>query len=116
MSFFDKLKFWKKNDDFDDFGRDFDMPKEQPFNEPNVGSSDKFGENLGGPSFENPYGQQNQQQNFQQNQSFPAQQNPQMGNMNTNELIVSKLDTIKAQLDTLNARVANLERIANGSR
>ena len=110
MSFVDKFKFWKKNDDFGDIGRDFDFPK-GPLNEPLSEPTENFGENMGGPSFEQPNMQQ--QPLVQPNFQSQPQASDSMGG---NELIMSKLDTIKAQLDTLNARIANLERIANGSR
>lgn len=125
MGFFGKLAFWKKRDELDDLGKDLDIDKD-------------FGKGLGmdqpGISGPNPdlgmgidNGSQSLQKypSFQQNSSFqmPAYQAPQPFQQSSNdsyiatknlEVISSKLDALKAAIDSINQRVANIEAIAKG--
>ena len=86
--------------------------KEEPLEEP----KDKFAthEDYG---YEEHYGDQYkfQQQQHQQQASpasFSQMNQPQQISEKDLEVISAKLDTIKALLESLNQRVANLERIA----
>lgn len=123
MGFFDKLTFWKKKDEFGDLGKDFGkdlgldtnqspspdlgmglepLPSQQPFQ--------KY------PSF--PPQQNFQAPNFQSPPSFqqaypPASNDSYIASKNL-EVISSKLDALKASIDSLNQRVANIEAIARG--
>ena len=125
MGFFDKLTFWKKKDDFGDFGKDLGMGKD-------------LGLDMGqGPSPDLGMGIEplQPQQPFQKYPSFPQQQNfqapsfqappsfqpsyPSPSNDNyiaskNLEIISSKLDALKASIDSLGQRVANIEAIARG--
>lgn len=104
MAVFDKLMFWKKKDElgipnpnrdaglqFNDFGQQppqgFQQFPPQGYMPP--------------PSFQQP-----QMDSFQNQQGY--RQNKDM------ELISAKLDAIKAMLENLNQRVANLEKVARG--
>lgn len=86
MGILDRIPFIKKKDELEEAG----LPP--------------LAEMPSAPSIE-PMQEQMQPRAFQQQQGW-QQQNTDM------QLISAKLDAIKALLDTLNQRVANLERIA----
>lgn len=127
MGIFSKLAFWKRKDDFADLG----MGKEP--------ADLNLGADLGLPDMQQPqptYRQPWQQPpplqqpmqsyqsyqptsppGFQAQSSFSAPQfsTPQQDITSKNiELISSKLDALKAYLDNISQRLANLERIASG--
>ena len=131
MGILGKFAFWKKKDELDDLGKDFGLDKD-------------FGMDMGaGPSPDlgmglEPQGVQGQQAlqkypSFNSQGSFsPAMQQPSFSQpaysppsysppSNDNyiasknlEVISSKLDALKASIDALNQRVANIEAIARG--
>ena len=116
MGVFGKLAFWKKKDDLGDIGKDLGLDKDLGMDF-STGPSPDLGMNLEQqpqqpfqkyPSF--------QQQNFQQQPSFnqPAQQmsNDSYIASKNLEVISSKLDAVRASLDSINQRLANLEGIA----
>jgi hypothetical protein len=129
MGMFDKLKFWKHEDEFDfnssvnshmgstpglgDTGMpqqdDLGLGEKSPF-EPNapgaMSGTDPFDANMPPPSnnFDTPHPSSNTAYNKQQ---------PQTSGTNRDiELLSSKLDTIKALLSSLDQRMAHLERAA----
>jgi hypothetical protein len=111
------LKFWKKKDDLglQDFkpidplgGNDLGLPK-QDFGVTNP-TADNFQLSQG---FQQPqaqpfqqFQQQAPQQQFQQPQSFPS------NNARDLDLVLAKLDAIKAEIDSLHQRIMRIERIA----
>lgn len=137
MAFLDKLMFWKKSDDFgipegpkpdlgfdSGLGRDMGSGRDSGlgFGSPDVGAGfpGSFEEPPARPGFEqNAFAQQHmqpfQQQPFQQ----PPFQQPQQS---TNEYIISKnievlsskLDALRAGIESINQRLAHLERVASG--
>ena len=130
MGFFGKLAFWKKKDDLDDLGKDLGLDKDfgmdkgmgmeppPPMNSMNSGPSPDLGMNL-----ESGIQPMQKYPSFQQNSSFqvPSYQPPQPFQQSSNdnyiavknlEVISSKLDALKAAIDSLNARIANIEAIA----
>ena len=104
MSLLNKLAFWKKEDEFD-FDKEFSAETSDPktpakdlFAEPHEpvqesAFSSRAPENLGLPSA-----------------SFLQRQSPEARTVD-NELINSKLDTIKAQISAIEQRLANIERL-----
>ena len=123
MAFFSKLAFWKKKDDLDSLGKDMGLDKD-------------LGLDLGGPSpdlgmgieptQQQPYQKYPsfQQPSFQSQPSFqpqPAfQQQPSFGGnegyiaSKNLEVISSKLDALRATMESINQRLANIEAIARG--
>lgn len=127
MGIFDKVAFWKKKDDFGDLDKDLGLDKD--FGGDSFGTSrgshgGGHGTNIGDDSFgasssyghapssgfeqpqvANPFGQQN-----------VAQQQPSMDHdviVEKNlEVLSSKIDALRATLDSVNQRLANIERIA----
>ena len=132
MGILDKLTFWKKKDDFGDLGKDLDLGKDfgkdlgMDMNQgpsPDLGaglepmgqSSQAFQkypsfqgqQNFSNPSFSQPYQQPVQP-------SYPSSaSDPYIASKNL-EIISSKLDALKASIDALSQRVANIESIARG--
>jgi len=124
MSFFSKLAFWKKKDELEDLGKDLGIDKD-------------LGLDIGGPSpdlgmgvdtnqVQQPYQRYpsfQPQQGFQPAPSFqpqPAYQQPSYSS-NDNfiasknlEVISSKLDALRASIESINQRLANIEAIARG--
>jgi hypothetical protein len=105
MSFVDKLKFWKKEEEMPEYPR---TPEISPLEPQMPSGMDQMGvprqtPGLTEPPMEQPsfspqsFGQQNQ---FQSSMSTEQQL----------QLISSKLDTIKAQLETVLQRLERLER------
>ena len=125
MSFFSKLAFWKKKDELEDLGKDLGIDKD-------------LGLDIGGPSpdlgmgvdtsqVQQPYQRYpsfQQQQGFQTAPSFqpqPAYQQQPSYNSNDNfiasknlEVISSKLDALRASIESINQRLTNIEAIARG--
>ena len=122
MGFLDKLTFWKKKDEFGDIGLGDRGPGLGPDPAapdlgmgPSPGGTESPDLNLGlpqqppmqQPSFQQP--QPSLQPQFQQpsqQQGFTAEKDF--------EIISSKLDALRAALDSINQRLANLEAIARG--
>ena len=121
MSFFNKLAFWKKEDDFD-FDKMADQElHHQPLTDPPI--QDNLGLESSDPNFQQPqpahdpfasppptspppdHFNQQQHSSSPSSGSFSSQpmQNKDM------ELLNSKLDTIKALLASLDQRMANIE-------
>ena len=120
MAFFDKLAFWKKKDDDFGLGDLPPLPDDTSLGLPDLGS-----ENMPGyPSEQNHSYQQPVQERpvprapitpqqyyevsppqSQQQQQYPPQ-NREM------EVVSAKLDSIRVTLDSINQRIANIERIA----
>lgn len=128
MGFMDRIAFWKKKDEFGDIGLGEQSPGLGSYSAASdlglgpspggmEGGSADF--NLGLPS--QPQQPSPQQPSFQQPQpSFKPQfqQQPvyqQQGTAEKDfEIISSKLDALRAALDSINQRLANLEAIARG--
>ncbi len=128
MGILGKFAFWKKKDDFGDLGKDLDLGKDFGMDQ---GPSPDLGMGLE-PLPQQPYQKypSMQPQPGFSAQSFPAQQPYQnsypsspsfAGSSNDSyiasknlEIISSKLDALKASMDSLNQRVANIEAIARG--
>ena len=122
MAFFDKLAFWKKKDDLDDLGKDLGLDKDMGLDFTSTGPSPDLGMGLEQtpqqplqkyPSFQ-------QQPNFQAQPVFqpqPMLQQPSyssdMASKNL-EVISSKLDALRATMESINQRLANIEAIARG--
>ena len=133
MGLFSKLAFWKKKDDLDDLGKDLGLDKD-------IGMGKDLGLDMGaGPSpdlgmgidtnqVQQPYQRypsfQQPQQGFQPVPSFQSQpvfQQQPSYNSNDNfiasknlEVISSKLDALRASIESINQRLANIEAIARG--
>jgi hypothetical protein len=132
MGFFGKLNPFRKKDDFDDLGKDLGLGKD--FGK-DMGMND-VGTDLGpspdlGMGLDMPAGQSQGQQPFQKYSSYqpspsfsaPQYQPPSQGFSGSNdnyinsknlEVISSKLDALRAALDAMNQRLANIEAIARG--
>src|SRR3989338_9034912 len=126
MGILGKVMFWKKKDEFADaglgekgnlaFGDDFGQGGFPGQNtEPGTG----LGSDVGGRGFCSYSQQYPQPQGFPQQPSFsqpyPQSFNPQQEMESKNlEIISSKLDALRASIESLNQRLANLEAIARG--
>ena len=129
MAFFDKLAFWKKKDDLDDLGKDLGLDKDMGMDFTSSGPSPDLGMGIDAgthsqqqPLQKYPSFQQQPQQSFQAQPAFqqPSFQQPAYGG-NDNyiasknlEVISSKLDALRASLESINQRLANIEAIARG--
>ncbi len=125
MSILGKLAFWKKKDDFDDLGKDLGIDKDLGL-EMGSGPSPDLGMGLETnspqayqkyPSFQQAQGFQNPQ--FQSQPVFQQQQPSYNSNDNfiaakNLEVISSKLDALRATMESINQRLANIEAIARG--
>jgi hypothetical protein len=125
MAFFDKLAFWKKKDDLGDLGRDLGLDKDFGMD---TGPSPDLGMGLETPPQQQPFQkypsfqQNNFQAGLQQQPSFqpqpPFQQPSLQGDSYINsknlEVISSKLDALRASLESISQRLANIEAIARG--
>lgn len=120
MGFFDKLAFWKKKDELEDIGKDLGLDKNLGL-DIGAGPSPDLGIGLEPAAPQQPYQKypsfQQPQQSFQ---SAPAFQQPSYST-NDNyiasknlEVISSKLDALRATLESINQRLANIEAIARG--
>lgn len=123
MGILDKVMFWKKHDDFSDLGLD------KGFGKDNLAFGDDFGagqqQGYGQQSpYPQPFPQQPQftppsfsQQSFQQpsfqQPSYQSYGQQDMAAKNL-EIISSKLDALRASIESLNQRLANLEALARG--
>ena len=126
MGFFDKLAFWKKKDDLDDLGKDLGLDKNLGLDFSSGGPSPDLGMGLEPtpqaqqpfqkyPSFQQPGIQQppfQPQPAFQQ-PSFNSSDNSYIASKNL-EVISSKLDALRATMESINQRLANIEAIARG--
>lgn len=110
MTFWDKIMFWKKD--------------EEPIPEtPSSGEDDfSFDENLDKP-FDNDFGNQQQEPmgldheapNIPSKPTIPLGQpmRHQTGGMDRDtELILAKLDAVKAKMESIDARLAHIEKLA----
>ena len=117
MAFLSKLAFWKKKDDIEDLGKDLGLGKELGL-DIGTGPSPDLGMGLEQqqqpwqkyPSFQQP------QQSFQPAPSFqqPSYQSDNYIASKNLEVISSKLYALRASLESVNQRLANIEAIARG--
>ena len=132
MGVFSKLAFWKKKDDFDlgkDFGADLGLgPMDNNFgmdngmpqqNNMGLGQNMNLGmqEDIGfGNSGRNNRSAQPPGQPVPIQQPFGGIQQQQMADSSRDkfEVVSAKLDSIRYTLESINQRIANLERIAYG--
>lgn len=127
MGFLDKIAFWKKKDDFSDIGMgDKALGSDLGGGFPSADTGLSTGMETGLPTqptapippAQAPY---QEQSTFQQPSPQPFQQQfqappPQQDSMVEKdfELISSKLDALRATLDSINQRLTNIESIARG--
>jgi hypothetical protein len=139
MGFFDKIMFWKKKElDFPEVGANENFGSGSGFKEfgisEGLGSRGDSTAGLGGTSDLNIGNEPStfpQQPNFPQNivppqgtppPSQPSFQQQGFGQQNDQsytiskelEILSSKLDALRAGIESINQRLANLERIASG--
>ena len=98
MRVIDDLKFWKKKEDT--------VPEWNPLEQP----APKF--DVAPPGMDAPMPTMPTIPTATSRETSRESQGPSQRDV---ELILSRLDTIKAQLESLNTRIAHLERIAEGS-
>lgn len=119
MSVFSKIAFWKKKDDFGDFEKDLGLDKDFGIGDSGTGMSPDLGMGMETqephkyPSYQQPQqGFQPIQQGYQQ----PVQQMSDRDYIHAKslEVISSKLDALKAAIESINQRLANIEAIAKG--
>ena len=139
---FDKLKFWKSKDEFDDFGLGDDpalpplddqhppsgqslgLPPSQDFD---LAEQPQFGQQRQPPAIPAP--RQQMQPASYSPQSFPAaqtfsppsyqpqQQQYQVGMTSRDiDVVIAKLDSIRLQIEALSQRLANIEQSAAAER
>lgn len=124
MAFFDRLAFWKKKDDLGDLGKDLGLDKDLGLGM-DTGPSPDLGMGLDTPqqpqqAFQKyPSFQQNNfsQPGFQSQPAFQASQQPSGDsyiNSKNLEVISSKLDALRATMESISQRLANIEAIARG--
>ena len=125
MGLFSKLAFWKKKDEFESIGLgEKGKGLGSDLAAPDLGLSGGLEGGFGAPTQPmqptpapppQPSYPQPQQPSFQPQFQPPAQQ-PQQGFTAEKdfEVISSKLDALRAALDAINQRLANLEAIARG--
>jgi hypothetical protein len=115
MSFLDKIKFWKRDDEFNfDQLAEKEMGSSNPFTQPLPGEQHDFTE-------PNPFAESQQGSQFNQpprSSMYPNQPtSPSLVSSGMKdrdiELINSKLDTIKAMLNSIEQRISNLEKGAS---
>ncbi len=139
MAFLDKLAFWKKKEEAPVI--DLGMGSATGLDHGNLGFDQEYGQHQ--PYFPtgipvesamapDQYARQYPQRQFQQPQAaqepltptfrppmgmqVPPQSQPQFSQDKESELIAAKLDAIKANLESINQRLANIERIAYGEK
>ena len=142
MGLLDKIKFWKKDDmdDFSDLGdfglgddkkamedlgkQDFGAPPEEqasqqaipgaetppPLPQPEATGAEPFPQPAVHPPEARPQSFSQQYPSYQQ----PLQPAPLTHDAKDIEIISAKLDALRATLESINQRLANLERIAQG--
>ncbi|NQV09145.1 hypothetical protein HQ529_04805 [Candidatus Woesearchaeota archaeon] len=129
MGLFGKLNFWKKEDDFSDLGLDKgmdsfggDAPSADPLADPSAGG---FGDTGPAPQTTAPSGIGADQTDFSldtPDKSFQTAPQPQSPAPQSDvdsyriskeiEVISSKLDALRASMESINQRLANIERMA----
>lgn len=121
MAFFGKLAFWKRKDDLDDLGKDLGLDKDLGLG---MGPSPDLG--MGMEPSQQPMQPFQKYPSFQQQPSFQPQsfqpqtfQQPSYSNEDfmtskNLEVISSKLDALRATMESINQRLANIEAIARG--
>ena len=117
MGFFSKIAFWKKKDELGDLSKDLGIDKDLGL-DMGAGPSPDLGMGIEPAS----QSQQPWQKypSFQQQQSFqpviaqPSYQNDSYIASKNLEVISSKLDALRASLESINQRLANIEAIARG--
>ena len=126
MAFFDKLAFWKRKDDFGDLGKDLGMDKDMGMGmdagpSPDLGMGLEASQPQQQPFQKYPSVQQSSfQPSFQPQPAYqvpPSQQSYQSDsyiNSKNLEVISSKLDALRATMESINQRLANIEAIARG--
>ena len=127
MGILDKVMFWKKKDDFADlglgsnkdmaFGDDFGMDQGMAQQQPGLGQQPDMGfSNPSMPSSPSmPPAPQMQPPSAAQFGQAPRYDSPQQDMTSKNiEVISSKIDALRANLESINQRLANLEAIARG--
>ena len=137
MGIFDKLAFWKKKDNFDlgknfgadlglgnmdnSFGADLGLPPQQGMGRPtglsqnrNMGMPDDMGFGMGSYSSQPPGQPLPMQTPFSSAPMQPAQPTERDYAKDKFEVVSAKLDSIRYTLDSINQRLANLERMAYG--
>jgi len=109
------FNFWKKKDDFG-ISDNFDPTKDPMGNDPSTNlSKDRLGlgqDNLGLDQTKDPSFDNNTSTSFdtpKKDMSFTQERQDQTDNKDI-ELISSKLDTIKAEIDSMNQRLKSIER------
>jgi hypothetical protein len=114
MGILDKLMFWKKSDDLGldenlGMGELGKMPGEEPLppqpQQPGQQNYYASQPSFQQPAFQQPAFQQPQMESFQAQQAFASRDL---------EVVSAKLDALKATLESINQRLANIERIAEG--
>ena len=137
MAFFDKLKFWKHKEEAP--AMDLGMGSATGLDQGNLGFDQQYGQQPYFPTgvpeessmAPDQYAQQFPQRQFQQpaqqdsltptfkppmNMQAPQGAYPQAQQNTGGELIAAKLDAIKANLESINQRLANIERMAYGEK
>ncbi len=134
MAFFNKLAFWKKKDDLGDLGKDLDLGKDfdlgKDLSGPNMGPDMGLGLDSNPPDFgahqqspplhSPPMGQPSYPppQNFTPISPYPSSQppypDPSIITQKNLEVLASKMDALKAMLESINQRLVNIESIARG--
>ena len=117
MGFFGKLAFWKKKDELGDIGKDFGIDRDLGLDigtgpSPDLGMGIDTGQ-------QQPYQKYPSFQQTQQGFQPVFQQQPSLSNegyiaSKNLEVISSKLDALRASLESMNQRLANIEAIARG--
>ena len=113
MSVLGKLKFWHKGDDLG-LGDDLAIPKGNlPTDDLGLQSPGLPPRQSGQPEMQQP---EPRIESFEGARQYAPQPQPQSsyGSNRDLELVSAKLDAIKASLDSINQRLANLERAAYG--
>lgn len=127
MGFFGKLKFWKKEDTFSDLGLGdesmglaADKPEAFPGG-PELGAEPKPGLEPGAePKSSSDLGQSSTETFPDLSKPYTTTQAPSTENLDIYkvvkeiEVVSSKLDALRAAVESINQRLANLERIAEG--
>ena len=114
MSLLDKLKFWKKEDEFD-----FDFDKKVDHEMGKTGTQDLGLGHPGEKSFFDEHAAETKPFGPEEPSAFQAARaSTSTGSRGSRdlELINSKLDTIKAILNSLDQRMASLERSSAGGK
>lgn len=116
MGFFSKLAFWKKKDELEDIGKDLGIDKDLGL-DIGAGPSPDLGMGIDTGQMQQPYQKypsfQQTQQGFQPVFQQPVSNEGYIASKNL-EVISSKLDALRASLESINQRLANIEAIARG--